>query len=275
MAFYKTLDDRFILKEMSSIESKSFHTFVPHYLEYIIDAKESGRPSCLAKIVGVFKIGYKNTQTNASFKMELLIIENVFYGRKISKQFDLKGSNRNRLVDESLTKLSSSSLVLLDENLQKEACENPLYITLKSKHTLLEAIDLDSQFLASNSMMDYSLLVGKDLETSELVLGIIDYIRTFTWDKKVETLVKSSGILGGGGKVPTVCSPHLYMNRFRDAMYKYFILVPDIWYTDANTYASEGAFDISTVVEETSNAEEEKENNFCDIASSVSEAVLA
>ena len=27
-----------------------------------------------------------------------------------------------------------------------------------------------------------------------------DYIRTFTWDKKLEMVVKSTGILGGQGK---------------------------------------------------------------------------
>ena len=30
-----------------------------------------------------------------------------------------------------------------------------------------------------------------------------DYIRTFTWDKKLEMVVKSSGILGGQGKSGT------------------------------------------------------------------------
>ncbi len=41
----------------------------------------------------------------------------------------------------------------------------------------------------------------------ELVVGIIDYIRTFTWDKRMEMYVKSSGILGGSGNLPTVVSP--------------------------------------------------------------------
>jgi len=29
--------------------------------------------------------------------------------------------------------------------------------------------------------MDYSLVVGVDSEKHELVVGIVDYIRTFTW----------------------------------------------------------------------------------------------
>lgn len=29
--------------------------------------------------------------------------------------------------------------------------------------------------------MDYSLVVGVDAEKQELVVGVVDYIRTFTW----------------------------------------------------------------------------------------------
>jgi hypothetical protein len=36
-------------------------------------------------------------------------------------------------------------------------------------------------FLASLNVMDYSLVVGVDSERKELVVGVVDYIRTFTW----------------------------------------------------------------------------------------------
>jgi len=39
-------------------------------------------------------------------------------------------------------------------------------------------------------------------------------------DKKLESWVKESGFLGGGGK-PTIVSPRLYKNRFREAMDRY------------------------------------------------------
>lgn len=35
---------------------------------------------------------------------------------------------------------------------------------------------------------------------SKLITFIADYIRTFTWDKKLEMVVKSTGILGGQGE---------------------------------------------------------------------------
>lgn len=57
----------------------------------------------------------------------------------------------------------------------------------------------------------------------------IDYIRTYTLDKKIEFLVKQSGILGGQGKLPTVISPQRYKQRFIEAMDRYFYSVPDRW----------------------------------------------
>lgn len=96
----------------------------------------------------------------------------------------------------------------------------PLYILTHSNTILKEAINRDSSFLEKNDVMDYSLLVGLDSKENLLVLGIIDYIRTYTFDKKLESLVKQSGLLGGQGKLPTVISPKLYKQRFAEAMEK-------------------------------------------------------
>ena len=85
----------------------------------------------------------------------------------------------------------------------------------------------DTLFLSKLNVMDYSLLVGIDEEKHELVVGIVDFIRTFTWDKKLESWVKETGFLGGGGKEPTIVSPRQYKARFREAMERYFLMVPD------------------------------------------------
>jgi 1-phosphatidylinositol-3-phosphate 5-kinase len=75
--------------------------------------------------------------------------------------------------------------------------------------------------------MDYSLLAGIDRGTDELVVGVIDYLRLYTWDKQLETYVKFTGVLGGGvAAEPTVISPVQYRRRFRKAMARYFVVVP-------------------------------------------------
>ncbi|PSN57689.1 hypothetical protein C0J52_00310 [Blattella germanica] len=219
---------KFILKEMSRLEMQLFLDFAPNYFNYIQKCHATQQATLLGKIVGVYRIVYRNVTSNATLRSNLLVMENLFYSRSVTHKFDLKGSVRNRLVNPTAAD-RDGEIVLMDENLLNMTCDDPLYILPHSKTVLTHAINNDTQFLASQSVMDYSLLVGLDKERRELVVGIIDYIRTFTWDKKLETMVKSSGILGGQGKLPTVVSPELYRARFIEAMHRYFLPVPDRW----------------------------------------------
>lgn len=82
--------------------------------------------------------------------------------------------------------------------------------------------------MQSINVMDYSLLVGVDSEHHELVCGIIDYMRQYTWDKHLETWVKASLVVPRNS-LPTVISPKEYKKRFRKAMCTYFVTVPDPW----------------------------------------------
>lgn len=224
-AFFKSFDDRFVMKQMSRQELQCFLEFAPHYFRYINKALDEQRPTLLAKILGIYRIGYKNSQTSATMRQDVLVMENLFYDRKIDKTFDLKGSMRSRYVQTSGMKND----VLLDENLLEMIRECPIFIRPHSKAILSRAIHNDTEFLAQQMVMDYSLLVGIDEARSELVTGIIDFVRTFTWDKKLEMYVKASGILGGQGRMPTVVSPELYRTRFTEAMHRYFLMVPDKW----------------------------------------------
>ncbi|XP_042369687.1 1-phosphatidylinositol 3-phosphate 5-kinase-like, partial [Plectropomus leopardus] len=83
--FYATEDDRFILKQMPRLEVQSFLDFAPHYFTYITGAVQQKRPTALAKILGVYRIGYKNSQNNTEKKLDLLVMENLFYGRKMAQ----------------------------------------------------------------------------------------------------------------------------------------------------------------------------------------------
>jgi hypothetical protein len=51
-------------------------------------------------------------------------------------------------------------------------------------------------------------------------MGIIDYLRFYTWDKEMEHQFK---YLLKGGMVPTIVNPSDYKKRFLEAMGKYFI----------------------------------------------------
>ena len=62
-------------------------------------------------------------------------------------------------------------------------------------------------FLAKMNVMDYSLLIGVDAESQEITIGIVDFLRSYTLDKHIESWVK---LLGGAGEKPTVISPIEY-----------------------------------------------------------------
>lgn len=51
--------------------------------------------------------------------------------------------------------------------------ESPLYVRAHSKSVLTMAITNDTELLSANKVMDYSLLVGQDQVTGELIVGII------------------------------------------------------------------------------------------------------
>lgn len=221
--FLKTADERFIMKELSKPEMESFLQLAPQYFRYISQALFHRLPTAIAKIFGLYHIGFKNA-SGKTVKLDVVVMENLWYGRKVSRVYDLKGSLRNRLA----TATGKENEVLLDENLREVMYKEPFYLRESDKALLRASLQNDTLFFSKANIMDYSLIVGVDSSSSELVVGIVDYIRTFTWDKKLESWAKEAGILGRG-KEPTIVGPRQYRSRFREAMDRYFLAVPDKW----------------------------------------------
>lgn len=101
--FYKTADGRFLLKELNRrTEARDVSTFIPKYLNYMTRAHEEGAGNTLlAKIFGVFDVGFKNHVTGSQSGIMFILMENLTYGRaNITGSYDLKGSRR--YVNESI-----------------------------------------------------------------------------------------------------------------------------------------------------------------------------
>ncbi|KAK7294528.1 hypothetical protein RJT34_17417 [Clitoria ternatea] len=224
--FAKTLDDRFIIKQVTKTELESFIKFGSDYFKYLSESIATGSPTCLAKILGIYQVTSKHLKGGKESRMDVLVMENLLYRRTVTRLYDLKGSARSRYNADS----SGKNKVLLDQNLIEAMPTSPIFVGNKAKRLLERAVWNDTGFLASVDVMDYSLLVGVDEEKHELVIGIIDFMRQYTWDKHLETWVKASGILGGPKNTsPTVISPKQYKKRFRKAMTTYFLMLPDQW----------------------------------------------
>ncbi|KAI9733003.1 MAG: 1-phosphatidylinositol-3-phosphate 5-kinase [Cirrosporium novae-zelandiae] len=219
--FLKTLDERLVLKSLSAIETQAFLKFAPAYFQIMSETLFHELPSVIAKMLGFYQIIIKNPQTGVEFNSFLLLMENLFYDRTPTRIFDLKGSMRNRKIQST----GEKNEVLLDENMVEFIYESPLFTREHSKKLLRNSVYNDTLFLERQNVMDYSLMVAIDENRKELVVGIIDCIRTYTWDKKLETWIKDRG-----KNRPTVTSPKEYKSRFREAMARYVLQAPNCWH---------------------------------------------
>ncbi|XP_022718209.1 putative 1-phosphatidylinositol-3-phosphate 5-kinase FAB1D isoform X2 [Durio zibethinus] len=242
--FAKTLDDRFIIKEIKKTEYDSFEKFALHYFKYMNQSFETGSQTCLAKVLGIYQVIVRQPKTGKESRHDLKVMENLTFGRNITRQYDLKGALHARFSSGA----DGSGDVLLDQNFVNDMNSSPLYVSNKAKRILQRAVWNDTTFLNSINVMDYSLLVGVDTQRRELVCGIIDYLRQYTWDKQLETWVKSSLVVPKN-VLPTVISPKEYKKRFRKFMSTYFLSVPDHWCSEESSDPSElcsiGDYDLS------------------------------
>ncbi|KAG7942800.1 hypothetical protein I3843_15G005900 [Carya illinoinensis] len=227
--FAKTLDDRFIIKEIKKTELDSFMKFARDYFKYMNQSFELGNQTCLAKVLGIYQVNIRQARSGRENRHDLMVMENLNFGRKITRQYDLKGALHSRYTAAA----DGSGDVLLDQNFVNDMNSSPLYVSNKAKRFLQRAVWNDTAFLNSINVMDYSLLVAVDTERRELVCGIIDYLRQYTWDKQLETWVKSS--LVPRNLLPTVISPKEYKRRFRKFMSSHFLCVPDHWCSELSS----------------------------------------
>nr|XP_009766173.1 PREDICTED: 1-phosphatidylinositol-3-phosphate 5-kinase FAB1B-like isoform X2 [Nicotiana sylvestris] len=142
--FAKTLDDRFIIKQVTKTELDSFIKFAPAYFKYLSESIASGSPTCLAKILGIYQVTSKHLKGGKESRMDVLVMENLLFKRNITKLYDLKGSSRSRYNPDS----SGSNKVLLDQNLIEAMPTSPIFVGTKAKRLLLRAVWNDTSFLA-------------------------------------------------------------------------------------------------------------------------------
>ena len=219
--FLKTLDNRFYIKSLQEVELKAFTKFAPDYFAFMSHTLFHGVPSVIAKMFGLFQVSIKNPATGMDFSYYLLVMENLFYDRTPNRRFDLKGSMRNRKIQST----GQPDEVLLDENLVETIFESPLFVREQARKLLQASVWNDTMWLCKQNVMDYSLMAGFDDERKELIVGIIDCIRTYTWDKKLESWIKDRG-----KNKPTITSPRDYRNRFRVSMMQYALCAPNCWH---------------------------------------------
>ena len=120
----------------------------------------------------------------------------------------------------------NGSLVQLDENYRNSRIEDKIILKEEDKQKLIEQLSRDTQFLASQNIMDYSLIAMIDRSSMKVIIGIVDYFRTYTFDKAMESFVKRTRFFAENHLLPTIISPEEYQGRFMSSMHEYFYVSP-------------------------------------------------
>jgi hypothetical protein len=212
-AFIKSFDNLYIFKELEKKEFSMFFNYANSYFDYLWKSNNKKKPSVLTKIFGLFEVKIKNS------RYYYVAMENLFFGldneMKNLEIYDLKGSDTNRYTEKK-----RKNQTLLDTNFKIDQNGHPLALKLDDKKFLDIAFENDTRFLKKHDLVDYSLLVILDRDKGSVRMGIIDYLREYTWDKKVENVAKK---ISKGGATPTIVNPGDYRERFKKAMNRYFM----------------------------------------------------
>ena len=238
--FFRTLDEKFALKNISELEFNmlidSGLNYFKHLSKYFFDKK----PCLLAKILGAFHVKVKVPKEKEK-NYYLIYMENIYYNilsrnnfnnfntpESNLKVYDLKGSKINRYITP---KNKKKGKILLDTNFLEDTDGEPLFFDFDNYKILKNALINDCNFLKKEEIIDYSLLIifeisdkkeKNELEIKKIRMGIIDYLRKYTWDKQIESYGKK--IIHGFSK-PTIINPEKYSERFIKKFKKYFACV--------------------------------------------------
>ncbi|XP_053340841.1 phosphatidylinositol 4-phosphate 5-kinase-like protein 1 isoform X2 [Clarias gariepinus] len=143
--FFLTNDKRFFLKTQSRREIRFLLTHLKQYIEHL----EKYPHSLLVKFLGVhsIKIGHQ--------RKYFIVMQSVFYpDERICARYDIKGCELSRWTDPA-PEGTQVIVVLKDLNFEGK------FITLdQQRHWLLRQVQIDTSFLRTLNVLDYSLLLA-------------------------------------------------------------------------------------------------------------------
>ncbi|KAL3620863.1 Phosphatidylinositol 4-phosphate 5-kinase 8 [Castilleja foliolosa] len=156
--FYLSHDDRFVVKTLKKTELKVLLKMLPHYYEHV----QAHDNTLITKFFGAHRIALRHGK-----KVRFVVMGNMFCTElHIHRRYDLKGSSQGRFtnkdeIDESTT--------LKDLDLTYEFHMDKLL-----HKSLFRQLSLDSAFLESQQIIDYSLLLGLHFRAPEHLRSFLD-----------------------------------------------------------------------------------------------------
>lgn len=206
--FFMTEDNRFIIKMIQRDEKRQFCKTCLEYFRYCEDHISTG--TALVQTLGLYRV----KRSGSVVSQYLIVLPNLFYSLRMKgvhpRIFDIKGCTYGR-------RQQNEASTGFEVNLMELTKGSPLALSWNAKVVMMKSVLEDSYFLKQMQVVDYSLLVGVDVSTSTLVVGIVDYCRQYD-------LKAAAYSLYSRGR--TIVEPEAYRNRFCEAMNRYFMYVP-------------------------------------------------
>eukprot|EP00053_Salpingoeca_punica_P015500 m.143139 g.143139 ORF g.143139 m.143139 type:complete len:358 (+) comp16733_c0_seq4:171-1244(+) len=226
--FFVTHDRRLLVKSIGRDEVEAFHHTFPAYHAYVV---QNHGETLLSQYLGMYRITVNEKETY------MVVMRNIFSSQAtIHHIYDLKGSTVDRTASEK--ELERETPVLKDNDFTHAGQR---IVIGEQKAAFMATLRRDSEFLASNKFMDYSLLVGihecdKAPEEESIVvvnkhtdryvfgeagpgksvyfMGIIDVLTKYTAKKMAAHTAK--GMKHGPGAAISTVNPEQYVQRFID-----------------------------------------------------------
>ncbi|EGC28484.1 hypothetical protein DICPUDRAFT_160088, partial [Dictyostelium purpureum] len=202
--FYKSEDSKYFLKTIPSSEYETFTKLFPSYYQHIMKYPNS----LLPRFLGVYRLKGKLKLSGASYfnsahrDIIFVVMVNLFYSEQkleIKEKYDLKGSTIGRYVDvnkiqQKLAKEQqqhhyqngTDSLNTSNSSNQINGVDNSINIQTqdltfkdlnlkrkihlgKLKKVFIQQLSIDSEWMCSHGICDYSLLVGLHISDNKTI----------------------------------------------------------------------------------------------------------
>jgi 1-phosphatidylinositol-4-phosphate 5-kinase len=156
--FYLSHDDRFVIKTLRKSELKVLLKMLPFYYHHVQDHENT----LITKFFGLHRITLKGGK-----KVRFVVMGNMFCTElRIHRRYDLKGSRQGRFTNKDHI---SESTTLKDLDLSYK-----FHMDRSLREALFKQISVDCEFLESQDILDYSLLLGLHFSTPENLNALLD-----------------------------------------------------------------------------------------------------
>ncbi|XP_057808300.1 phosphatidylinositol 4-phosphate 5-kinase 8-like isoform X2 [Salvia miltiorrhiza] len=156
--FYLSHDDRFVIKTLKKSELKVLLKMLPHYYSHV----QAHDNTLITKFFGTHRITLRRGK-----KVRFVVMGNMFCTElRIHRRYDLKGSVQGRFTNKD--KIDEST-TLKDLDLAYE-----FHMDRSLHEALFRQLSLDSAFLESQHIIDYSLLLGLHFRAPEHLRSLLE-----------------------------------------------------------------------------------------------------